>query len=76
MCDVVSMQASHILLGRPWQFDRRVMYDGYKNQYSFILNKRNVVLTPQKSWEASEDQVRIAKEFREKHLSIQEKSEK
>ena len=48
MCDVVPMQASHILLGRPWRFDKRVMYDGYKNQYSFVLNKRNVVLTPQK----------------------------
>ena len=46
MCDVVPMQASHILLGRPWQFDRRVKYDGYKNQYSFVHNKRNVVLIP------------------------------
>ena len=76
MCDVVPMQASHILLGRPWQFDRRVKYDGYKNQYSFVLNKRNVILTPQKPWEASEDQVRIAREFKEKHLSVREESGK
>ena len=76
MCDVVPMQASHILLGRPWQFDRRVKYDGYKNQYSFVFNKRNVILTPQKPWEASEDQVRIAREFKEKHLSVREESGK
>ena len=23
MCDVVPMQAGHIMLGRPWQYDRR-----------------------------------------------------
>ena len=49
------------------------MYDGYKNQYSFVLNKSNVVLTPQKPWEACEDQMRIAREFKEKHLSVQER---
>ena len=33
--DVVPMQVGHILLGRLWQFDRRVMHDGFKNCYSF-----------------------------------------
>ena len=27
-CDVVEMDACHILLGRPWQFDRAVQHDG------------------------------------------------
>ncbi|KAF7838912.1 hypothetical protein G2W53_007394 [Senna tora] len=31
LCDVVPMQASHLLLGRPWQFDRRTTHDGFKN---------------------------------------------
>jgi len=26
-CDVIPMDACHILLGRPWQFDRRVLHD-------------------------------------------------
>lgn len=26
--DVIPMDACHILLGRPWLFDRRVMHDG------------------------------------------------
>ncbi|XP_027156432.1 uncharacterized protein LOC113757267, partial [Coffea eugenioides] len=28
LCDVVPMQACHILLGRPWQFDKGVTFDG------------------------------------------------
>ena len=35
LCDVVPMQAGHLLLGRPWQYDRRVTHDGFKNRYSF-----------------------------------------
>lgn len=32
-CDVVSMDACHLLLGRPWQHDRRVIHDGFLNTY-------------------------------------------
>ena len=29
------MDACHLLLGRPWQFDRKARHDGEKNSYSF-----------------------------------------
>ncbi|GJV75635.1 transposon ty3-I gag-pol polyprotein [Tanacetum coccineum] len=45
-CDVIPMDACHVLLGRPWQFDRRVVHDGYLNTYSFNFNNRRIVLTP------------------------------
>ncbi len=32
LCDVVSMQAGQLLLGRPWQFNRIVMYDRFGNR--------------------------------------------
>ena len=35
LCDVVPMYASHILLGRPWQYDKHVFHDSFKNRYSF-----------------------------------------
>ena len=34
-CDIIPMDASHLLLGRPWSFDRKVMHDGYLNTYTF-----------------------------------------
>ena len=45
-CDIVPMDACHLLLGRPWQFDRNVMHDGRLNTYSFIINGFKIVLTP------------------------------
>jgi hypothetical protein len=35
LCDVVEMEACHILLGRPWLFDRNVSHDGRENTYEF-----------------------------------------
>ena len=34
LCDVLDMSACHILLGRPWQYDKRVKHDGYTNIYT------------------------------------------
>ena len=35
LCNVVPMQASHILLGRPWQFDKGASSSELTNSYSF-----------------------------------------
>lgn len=43
---VVPMEASHVLLGRPWQFDKKSSLDGYSNKYSFDHHGRKVVLVP------------------------------
>ncbi|XP_048503161.2 uncharacterized protein LOC125498889 [Beta vulgaris subsp. vulgaris] len=45
-CDVIPMDACHVLLGRPWMFDRKVIHDGYKNTYAFVKNQKKIVLTP------------------------------
>ncbi|KAL5781925.1 hypothetical protein ACOSP7_006954 [Xanthoceras sorbifolium] len=59
VCDVVPMNAGHILLGRPWQFDRHVTHDGYTNRYSFVLHKRPITLVPLTPRQVYEDQVRL-----------------
>ncbi|XP_031404630.1 uncharacterized protein LOC116213728 [Punica granatum] len=46
MCDVVPMNACHLLLGQPWLYDRRVIYDGFKNTYSFVKEGVKIILAP------------------------------
>ncbi|RDY04077.1 hypothetical protein CR513_12259, partial [Mucuna pruriens] len=72
--DVAPMQVDHLLLGCPWQFDRKVTHEGY----SLVMNKCTIVLTPFKLVEAHVDQIRIVREckLREEQLSIQEKERK
>nr|XP_027093618.1 uncharacterized protein LOC113714019 [Coffea arabica] len=43
-CDVVPMQASHLILGRPWQYDRDVEFKGKANKYVFTHCNRKVTL--------------------------------
>jgi hypothetical protein len=45
-CDVVPMQACHILLGRLWQFDKDSMHHCRLNQYSFLHHDKKIVLHP------------------------------
>ena len=59
LCDVVPMHAGHLLLGRPWQFDRRVNHDGYRNRYSFVMNEKPITLVPLTPQQVYEDQMRI-----------------
>lgn len=33
LCDVLPMDCCHLLLGRPWHFDRHAIYDGINNTY-------------------------------------------
>ncbi|XXG44746.1 hypothetical protein AAC387_Pa02g0015 [Persea americana] len=42
-CDVAPMDVTHILLGRPWQYDRRTLHDGYKNTYTFYKDNAKIV---------------------------------
>lgn len=45
-CDVAPMDACHILLGRPWQFDRKTFHNGEKNTYTFWKNGKKIILLP------------------------------
>nr|GEY81822.1 reverse transcriptase domain-containing protein [Tanacetum cinerariifolium] len=47
-CDVVPMDACHLLLGRPWQYDNTVLHDGRSNTYSFMFRGKKIVLVPHK----------------------------
>jgi hypothetical protein len=38
LCDVIPMDVCHLLLGRPWQYDRNVIHDGRMNTYTLDQN--------------------------------------
>jgi hypothetical protein len=46
LCDVIPMDVCHLLLGRPWQYDRNVIHDGRMNTYTLEKNGRTHMLLP------------------------------
>lgn len=40
------MDAGHLLLGRPWQYDRKTIYDGFANTYAFTFEDTRITLIP------------------------------
>ncbi|XP_024016350.1 uncharacterized protein LOC112089826 [Eutrema salsugineum] len=62
LCDVVPMQAGHLLLGRPWQYDRVTLHNGHTNFYSFTHRDHKYNLAPLTPSEVHELQARMSKE--------------
>ncbi|XP_070054636.1 uncharacterized protein [Nicotiana tomentosiformis] len=79
LCDIIPMQAFHISLGRPWQYDRNVFHDGRKNRYSLELNGRKFTLIPLSPSQVFEDQKRLRETIgkpRGRIKSVREEKEK
>jgi hypothetical protein len=51
LCDVIPMDVCHLLLGRPWQYDRNVVHDGRMNTYTLEKDGRTHRLLPIKDKE-------------------------
>ena len=60
-CDVVPMHAAHLLLGRPWQFDRDVTHQGKLNRYSLVFKGRKFTLAPLNLSDVYKDQLKMMK---------------
>ena len=59
-CDVFTMDAYHILFGRPWQYDNKVQHDGHMNTYTFCKNSKKIILVPSKERVTTKTQKREA----------------
>ena len=44
VCDVVEMDACHLILGRPWQYDIDATHRCEDNVYLFFRNDRKIIL--------------------------------
>jgi hypothetical protein len=65
--DVVPMHATHLLLGRPWQFDRKAKHDGFKNMYSLEKDGRIYTLALLTPKQVYEDKIQLKKSYEEEH---------
>ena len=45
-CDIMPMDCCHIMLGRPWKYDRYVIHDGRLTQYTLWVNGKKKILLP------------------------------
>jgi hypothetical protein len=55
LCDVIPMDVCHILLGRPWNFNKNFIHDGRRNTYTLEKNGRMHMLLPMEEKRVKEE---------------------
>ena len=78
MCDVVPMHASHLLLWRPWQFDRRAIHNRFRNRYTIVEDDKTITLIPLFLKQVYDDQLKLKREceVRERENSCEDNGER
>ena len=59
------MHASRLLLGRPWQFDRKAIHDGFKNRFIIVKDGKTITLVPLSPKQVYDDQMKLKNECEE-----------
>ena len=83
LCDIVHMNNCHILLGRPWNFERQAIHKGISNKITLYQKKKKFIFHPLTPTQVAADQVQMKinrerdqKEKEEKERRDREKEEK
>jgi len=61
LCNIVPMKACHILLRRPWLFERETIHHGHTNNITFTNKDNKFLLHPLTPSQVKEDQVKMRK---------------
>ncbi|CAL1388191.1 unnamed protein product [Linum trigynum] len=76
LCDVVPMEEAHVLIGKPWQFDRNGQQDEVTKKYKWSHRGQKFVLKPLSPKEIYEDQLQMQQNLKkEKEKEFQAKVE-
>jgi len=59
LCDVIPMEACHILLRRPWQFDHNTTHNGHTNEITLLQKAKKFVLHPLTPTQVASDQAQM-----------------
>ena len=65
LCDVVSIHATHLLLGRHCQFERKAKHDGFKNKYLLEKDGRIYTFALFSPKQVYENQILLKKDYEE-----------
>ncbi|KAL2347676.1 hypothetical protein Fmac_001676 [Flemingia macrophylla] len=65
LCDIIPMEAGHILLERPWQYDNKTLHDGLANKITFLHHGKKITLCPLSPSQLKEDQIKLNKKKEE-----------
>ena len=57
LCDIIPMEAGHILLGRPWKFDKKEIHNGLTNEITLTNGRKKFKLVPLTPSQVVGDQV-------------------
>ncbi|XP_022634042.1 uncharacterized protein LOC106755505 [Vigna radiata var. radiata] len=63
ICDIVPMEAGHILLGLPWQFDKQALHDGVTNKITIQHKGKKIILSPLTPSQVREDHLILKKKL-------------
>nr|KYP32063.1 hypothetical protein KK1_047348 [Cajanus cajan] len=75
LCDIIPLEASHVLLGRPWQFDKKTIHDGLTNKISFQHLGKKFLWCPLSPFQVNEDQLKLkAKKYEEEKKKTKTKT--
>ncbi|XP_060676296.1 uncharacterized protein LOC132805403, partial [Ziziphus jujuba] len=74
LCDIVPMIAGHILLGRPWQFDKDATHFGRENSIVFRFKGKKIKLEPLSPKEVYKDQLQMQQRREAEKLKEKAKS--
>lgn len=53
------VEATHVFLGRPWQYDRKILHDDLTNKISFHFQGHKVITKSLSPKEVNEDQLKM-----------------
>ena len=64
------MYAGYIRLGRPWEFDKKAIKDGFTKRYSFVVNNKPITLVHLTPKHVYEDQLKLKGESERKESEL------
>ena len=76
ICDVVPMEAGYLLLGRPRQYDRKIIYNGLTNEITLTHLGTKFVLHPQTPSRVDKDQLTMKDKTDEEEKLEKQKKKK